>query len=603
MLKNRIFGKIFSLTMLTALAASLFLLLITYRDHVNSAEKTVIEENELLAEVTANMVASGYVNAKMPFQTLKLISDSENVVFLWIVKPSGEIYFADNSAMFGKYIEDPETLASEMPTVKDALAESGEKVKLITRPLEMELGEQHWTLYLGASLKPIALVERNTIMLSLVAVVAIIFFAGVISYYFSKRITRPLEQLRMGAMIIGTGNLGHQIKIKTDDEIEELGRAFNQMARDLKSSRTALEESKAVAILANIYTPIIVVGKNNKITLLNSAAQKFLGLKSEDLGKKISLQGDFSLNNFKSVIRNEIVSCKPKINEPGNLLTEELRIKLNGEELVYKVITSRVLGEHKEPLGIIKIFYDLTRETAIDKLKSEFVSIAAHQLRTPLSAIKWIIKMILDGDVGQLNLEQEELLLKGYKSNERIIQLVDDLLDISRIEEGRFGYNFKYCSFENVLETAIDNSAALIAKSHIKIVIDKPKKLPEIYMDPERILLVLQNLLDNAIKYAPEFSQVNIKAEVMAKEKILKVIVKDQGVGIPLVDQPKLFSKFFRATNAVRLETEGTGLGLFIAKNIIEKHNGIINIKSEEGQGTEVFFSLPVAEAAKPITK
>ena len=379
-----------------------------------------------------------------------------------------------------------------------------------------------------------------------------------------------------------------------EDSEKSLAKAFNELKKAKKKSEE--EKNKTLAIISNIYAPIIVVDKNNRITLFNSAAQKFLGSKSSDLGKKISGEDNFNLNNFKSVIRNKFILSESKNNGSSDLKTEKLRVSCNNEELVYKVITSKVRGENNEYLGVMKIFLDLTRETAIDKLKSEFVSIAAHQLRTPLSAIKWVIKMVLDGDAGKLNNEQLELLTKGYKSNERIIRLVDDLLDISRIEEGRFGYNFKYSDFQEVLNNVVENAARLIAKNYLKLSVDKPKKLPEVYMDPARIVLVLQNLLDNAIKYTPEFGQIKIEVKVLDKGKVLKVSIKDQGVGIPKADQPKLFSKFFRAANAVRIETEGTGLGLFIAKNIIKKHQGEIGINSEEGKGTEAYFTLPISD-------
>ncbi|MDD5032161.1 MAG: ATP-binding protein [Patescibacteria group bacterium] len=403
-------------------------------------------------------------------------------------------------------------------------------------------------------------------------------------------------------------------KVKKLEESEKLlAKAFNDLKRaDKKSegSRKALlniledvreEKDKTLAIISNIYSPIIVVDKDNKITLFNSAAQKFLGIKLSDLGKEISNKDNFNLNNFKPVIRNKFILYKLKDNGSSSPKTEELRINYDGEELVYKVITSKVIGGNNEYLGVMKIFLDLTRETAIDKLKSEFVSIAAHQLRTPLSAIKWVVKMVLEGDAGELNNEQTELLSKGYKSNERIIRLVDDLLDISRIEEGRFGFNFRFSNFQEVLANVVENLASPITKGHLKLIVDKPKKLPKIFMDPERINLALQNLLDNAVKYTPEFGQIKIEVRVSDKDKALEVSIKDQGVGIPKADQPKLFSKFFRAANAMRVETEGTGLGLFIAKNIIEKHKGQIGIKSEEGKGTEVYFSLPISDITKNL--
>ncbi|MDD5750249.1 MAG: HAMP domain-containing protein [Candidatus Pacebacteria bacterium] len=246
MARNKIFSKIFGLIMVTSLVAGMVFLLVTFQDSVRSAEKAIIQENKLLAETTANMIVAGYLNSQWPFQTLKLISDSENIVFLWVVKPSGEIYFADDPALFGKVIRDDSFLSVDQPEVKDMLSEDGEKMKLFIHPLEMEPGEKPWMLYLGASLKPREAAVRRIITIDIIAVVSNAFLIGLISFYFSRRITRPLQRLGEGAEIIGRGDLKHRINIKTGDEIEELARSFNKMADDLKKSRADLEESKDV---------------------------------------------------------------------------------------------------------------------------------------------------------------------------------------------------------------------------------------------------------------------------------------------------------------------------------------------------------------------
>jgi signal transduction histidine kinase len=279
-----------------------------------------------------------------------------------------------------------------------------------------------------------------------------------------------------------------------------------------------------------------------------------------------------------------------KVNNPNE---EEVTINHGGQELTYKVLTAKVIDHKGQYLGVMKIFYNLTREKIIDKLKSEFISIAAHQLRTPLSAIKWVIKMILDGDVGKLNLEQEKLLFKGYQSNERIINLVNDMLNVSRIEDGRFGYSFNRDDFIEVLEAVIDGQATIMERKKIKFTLTKPKKMPLIYMDKQKIELALQNLLENAVKYTPEYGKIELAVEV--GDSLVKMIIKDNGVGIPDKEQGKLFSKFFRAENVVRMQTEGSGLGLFITKNIIKKHGGEITFTSKEGKGTQFVFTLPIS--------
>jgi len=414
----------------------------------------------------------------------------------------------------------------------------------------------------------------------------------------AEKLAKELEELNL--------NLEKKVAEKTKElrgKVAELGeskKALINILEDNTEAREKIEEekNKTLAIIANFTDPIIVLDENYKISMINPAAARVFGLSGADLGAPVKPDGKFSMANFKSVIKKDfqIKEIDKISNRRNSFISEEITIAVNDQEATYKVITAKVLGaDNNETLGTMKIFYDLTREKEIDKLKSEFISVAAHQLRTPLSAIKWVIKMILDGDAGELNMEQQELLSKGYRSNERIIRLVNDLLNVSRIEEGKFGFNFEKADFQEVLNTAIGNLESLAAKNHQELRVRKPDQLPRIYLDKERMAMVVQNLLDNAIKYTPEYGKIDITVEV--DKQSLHVKIKDQGVGIPQKDQAKLFSKFFRATNAVRLETEGTGLGLFIVKNIIDKHGGTVGLKSEEGKGTEVSFSIPINQA------
>ncbi len=383
-----------------------------------------------------------------------------------------------------------------------------------------------------------------------------------------------------------------------DKKIKELEESKSSLIKALKDVQEARkksdeEKNKTLAIVSNFTDPIIVLDKFNRINLFNPAAERIFGLTAECIGKDIGQDNNCSMENFKKAIKLQF-EVEPRIkNDSGEAIVEEVRVKYDGQDLIYKAQTAKIYGEDKEYYGYMKIFYDLTREKMIDRMKSEFISIAAHQLRTPLSAIKWIIKMVLDEDSGELNSEQKELLSKGYQSNERIITLVNDLLDVSRIEEGRFGYNFTNSDFQEVLDITMDSCEKLISKNHLKFIFKKQENLPKIYMDKERISLVLQNLIENSIKYTPEYGTIELGAEAN-RNNFLRVWVKDNGVGIPDTDKAKLFSKFFRASNVMRMETEGTGLGLFIAKNIVEKHGGTISIASEEGKGTQVTFTLPL---------
>ena len=403
-------------------------------------------------------------------------------------------------------------------------------------------------------------------------------------------------------------DLEKRVKDRTE-ELENARKALTNMLEDAEEAgeKVKEEKEKIQTIISSFTDPIIFIDNNNELSLFNNSAEVIFNLSDKDLGKKVSDKGNYSMENFRGIIKEDYKINKISLAEDGTqnqsdvesaiFTIEELNIKYKDLEKVYRVMTSSVCNNNNLCYGYIKIFYDLTREKQIDKLKSEFISIAAHQLRTPLSAIKWIIKMVLDGDAGELTIEQEELLTKGYKSNERIIRLVNDLLNVSRIEEGRFGYNFQYNNFQDVLNIVTENAEGAVGKKHLKLTVDKPDKLPNVYMDKERIIMIIQNLLDNAINYTPENGKIEIKIKKIDKD--INISIKDSGVGIPEKNKAKIFSKFFRGENVMRMQTEGTGLGLFISKNIIEKHNGKIDIKSKEGIGTEVIITLPIKKSKK----
>ncbi|MCK4539892.1 GHKL domain-containing protein [Candidatus Parcubacteria bacterium] len=415
--------------------------------------------------------------------------------------------------------------------------------------------------------------------------------------YEKKQGEKQTEKIDQSAKILAKHDLLlTKINSQLNKKIKQLENSEKSLFRafsDLQAARKQAdkERDKTSAIIANFVDPIIVIDKESKLNLINPAAKQFFGFIDGDLGKKVSNENNYSMENFKGLIKQKF-SVKKGKNKKVSPNEEEVIVGFANQELTFKVITAEVADNKNEYLGVMKIFYNLTREKMIDKMKSDFISIAAHQLRTPLSAVKWVIKMVLDGDVGKLNKEQEKILFKGYQSNERIINLVNDMLNVSRIEEGRFGYEFRKEDFEQVLNVVVESLENQISERHIKYVLNKPEKLPKIYFDKDKMNLVLQNLLENAVKYTPEFGKIEVSLEF--GNEFLKVKIKDNGVGIPEKDQKKLFSKFFRADNVMRMQTEGSGLGLFIVKNVIRKHGGEITFDSKEGMGTEFVFTIPL---------
>jgi len=228
-----------------------------------------------------------------------------------------------------------------------------------------------------------------------------------------------------------------------------------------------------------------------------------------------------------------------------------------------------------------------------NRSKTEFISIASHQLRTPLSSLKWSLNLLTDPRLGTVNEKQLDYLKMIKESNERMIRLVNDLLEVSRIEQGRMMLNPREFALEDLVQDVINDLKGFANTNNVKIFYHKEEGLPKVYADPEKIRFVVQNLTDNAIKYTKASGTVEIKVERDGKGKI-RVRVQDQGIGIPKTQQAQVFQKFFRSDNVLKYQTEGSGLGLFIAKAIIEAVGGGVGFTSTEGSGSVFWFDLPV---------
>ena len=279
--------------------------------------------------------------------------------------------------------------------------------------------------------------------------------------------------------------------------------------------------------------------------------------------------------------------------------TEELKAKI--AELEAKVAKFEQSREDYKTGTKLLIRRDLELSRAneklqkFDEIKSNFISVVAHQLRTPLSGIKWTLSMLLNGDMGELNNDQKTFLMKSFESNARMITLVNDMLVADGIQSGRVHYGFKHIDIVDLMDNVLFEVSPQAAKRHIAIEYkSKLENLPQVYVDPETMRAVLQNLLENAIKYTIEGGKVQI--DVQKGDDCLIVSITDNGIGIPKDQTKDVFTKFFRARNALKQETDGSGLGLYIAKTIVEKNGGKIWFESEEGKGSTFYFSVPLHE-------
>lgn len=298
-------------------------------------------------------------------------------------------------------------------------------------------------------------------------------------------------------------------------------------------------------------------------------------------------QGDYatrvhiSVNNELALLATVMNKMSEHIGATTSEITQKMKMSLDNLERSTKLLIRRdlELGRANEQLR------------NLDRAKSEFTSLAAHQLRTPLSGIKWSLSVLLNNSMGELNPEQHLYLMKTYESNERMITLVNDLLQAVRLESGTMKFQFVSTQLGSLIENVLLELQPLAELKHVRLEYT-PHDAPPVSIDAESIRVVLQNLIENALKYTPAggFARVN----VTHANNVVTLSVADNGMGIPKEEQSKVFERFFRASNAVRVETEGTGLGLYIAYAIVHKHNGSIRFTSEVNKGTTFSVTFPV---------
>ena len=235
------------------------------------------------------------------------------------------------------------------------------------------------------------------------------------------------------------------------------------------------------------------------------------------------------------------------------------------------------------------------KKEKIGEVQSDFVTLTSHQLRTPLSGMKWLLELLQKGGAGSLNKKQKEFVDKIYASNERVIALVNDLLEVSRIETGKNKLYLQKTDLTPIVRDILKEKASTIKKKRLQISFTTEQEpFPLVLTEPNKIKQALNNIVTNAINYSPDGSMMTI--DLKKQDDLVLCQIADSGSGIPKQQQKLVFSKFFRGDNIVRFETNGTGLGLFITRAFIEASGGRIWFKSEEGKGTTFYFTLPLAK-------
>jgi PAS domain S-box-containing protein len=409
------------------------------------------------------------------------------------------------------------------------------------------------------------------------------------SYHFKNKIveltTQYVEGIDQMILVIRDTTDTQQTRYEMQDATEHI-----------RQEQAKLQENAAKdeAMLRSIGDAVIAADKNGNMILMNTSAEQLFAVDSAKLiGKRV-------VETLKFYDEKDVL-----ISPDDRMLTRALRTgerQGNGEDAPFfyhspdgnttaLTLTITPVTLKGNIIGAIGIYRDVTHAREVDRMKTEFISLASHQLRTPLSAIKWFSEMLLSGDAGKLSNDQIDVAKNISQSTDRMIELVNSLLNISSIESGRIIINPEPTDLKKLVTGVISGLHEQTEEKQQTLIVSVHDSLHELMLDQRLIGQVYLDLLTNAIKYTPKGGEITVIISANGDNVISQV--SDSGIGVPKAQQAKLFNKFFRAENAVKVETDGNGLGLYLIKAIVESSGGKVWFKSEEGKGSTFWFSIP----------
>jgi len=341
--------------------------------------------------------------------------------------------------------------------------------------------------------------------------------------------------------------------------------------------------------VANVSDQIVISDKDGMVLYANKATETNTGYAIDEV---IGLKAGKLWGN--QMPREYYKQMWKRLTKDKKVFVGEIKNRRkDGQYYDAKINISPVLDEDGRVSFFVGIERDITKEKEVDRAKSDFISIASHQLRTPLTVVKGYMSMLLENDFGKVPAKQREQLLKVYESNERLISLVADLLNVSRIESGKMSFEFQNLDIEPLVASVVTEITNLAKAKHNYLHYNKPKyKLPKVSADPDKLRQVLSNLIENSVKYTVA-GGTEVSLELANDE--IRFCVRDTGLGISPADMSKIFEKYSRGDQVTTKAVAGTGLGLYVCKMMIENDEGRIWAESDgEGKGARFYFALPI---------
>lgn len=577
-------GKL-AVTILLLVSFVLFILTILLLEffenfHVQEAEKSMLQTAEKLSYLVEQ-----HDDKTLIKELTESIKDPTNRVIIYF--DDGSVWESDttNENLFDLHAVSPEMQPVLMDVVTEhekldenlILTINNVEVMAIGSPVTHKSGG----IFVYETLDIINQTRAETTKIIFVAAAIAIVLTTIFAFFLSTRITAPLIQMRKAAVDLAKGEVNKRVPILTHDEIGELGLAFNEMGQQLNFHINALRQEKEqlTSIVNSMADGVITLSREGEIVVINPPAAQFI----QDCYFEIDLIHEHDETQLPGVLKSVLEKV---ITEEKEVLSE---INIQGRDWVM-IMTP--LYDRKYVRGTVAVIRDMTEERQMDKLRKDFIANVSHELRTPIALMQGYSEAIVD-DIAETVEDKNDLAQIIHEESMRMSRLVNELLDIGRMEAGHIELNYEPIDVESFVNRIYKKFNGLASEKSIEVTFTHDIDKTEVIIDADRIEQVFTNLIDNALNHTNEGGQVEIHVKSM--ENSFSVDIKDNGSGIPEEDLSFIFERFYKADksrtrNKVK---KGTGLGLAIAKHIITAHNGKISVKSKVDVGTTFGFKIP----------
>jgi NtrC-family two-component system sensor histidine kinase KinB len=593
--------------MVLILAWAMFMML-----RLGRASESILRENYRSIQAAEHMIdaierqdsATLLYLLRYKDQGLKEFRENETAFLQWLgrardnITVPGEKEIIDSIELnYTRYLGEVANLhlrgASGQPGGVNLYHESILPVFRSTRDTCIKLREiNHETMY-AASNRASRLALQAVLSMSVIGSLSIII-GIVFSFFLSRLISRPVTELKKAALQIAEGNYEVQVPVRGSAELALLADQFNQMAEklrkfhDMNIGKIIAEKLKSDAIIQSVDDGIIVVDNRLVIDNINPKAALIFGVHKDSLLGKHFFEAVRDERLFHLLKQSVASGSSPQLSEGEDIFT----MTSEGGSQHYQFSIMPMRSSSQAIQGVVLLLRDITRLRELDRLKSEFVLTASHELRTPLTSVSITMDLLMETAAAKLTDKERELLAACHEDVQRLRALVNDLLDLSKIEAGKLDLAFEQVQPGFLFDQALAVMTPQAEAKNIELKLEIPGDLPAVKVDPNKIVWVIVNLLANAVRHTPEGGHIRVKGERVGGQVHLSV--SDDGEGVPYEIQSRIFDKF------VQIERDGgaggSGLGLAICKEVVRAHRGTIWLDSVPGQGSTFTFTIPIAD-------